>query len=267
MAAIDKIYLSTYDQYIQFRNWLIEQPKLKDKYGKEVSLMKYFFDYCDKKYWFDENGKDVTHPVYSAPYYVDAYIIRNCPLDFVQEELMLNYGHWSQERIHRFYEDIKNWDVSKGECPYWAKLEDFIFNEDGTMSIKGLKKSSYEEILDGELYTLPYRTNVEYGTHFRLTKSPSGKKTIPFERPLKGMWWVSVENADNKYDFMWYNDATNTWDFTDEFVSLGWSSSAVCVKTITKKKKKIRKWKLPIGTKVYVTGRYVGEAYEFIVTK
>ena len=267
MAAIDKIYVNSYDEYVQFRDWLKAQPKLRDKYGKEISLMAYFFDYWDKDSWFDENGENVTHPVYSAPYYVDAYIIRNCPIEGVQKDLMLNYGYWSQERIHEFYEDIKNWDSSNGPCPYWAKLEDFIFNEDGTMSIKGLEKSSYEEILDGELYALPYRTGLEYGSHFRLIKSPNGKKTIPFERPLKGMWWVTVENVNDKYDSMWYNDYTDTWDFMEEFVISKWTSNTAYVKTITGLKRKIRKWKLPVGAKVCVSGSYVDEKYEFVVTK
>lgn len=267
MAAIDKIYLTSYDEYIQFRDWLKLQPKLRDKYGKEISLMAYFFDYWDKECWFNENGKNVSHPVYSAPYYVDAYIIRNCPFDFVQKDLMINYGYWSQERIRDFYESVKNYDLDKDGAPYWAKLEDFIFNEDGTMSIKRLEKSSYEEILDGELYTLPYRTNVEYGTHFRLTKSPNGKKTIPFKRPLKGMWWITVESTNDKYDFMWYNEYTDTWDFMDEFVVGGSHSNTAYVKTITALARKIRKWKFPIGTKVMATGMYVGEEYEFIVTK
>jgi hypothetical protein len=135
------------------------------------------------------------------------------------------------------------------------------------MTIKGLEKSSYEEIIDGDLYTLPYRTNVEYGTHFRLTKSPNGRKTIPFERPLRGNWWVHVENANNKYDFMWYNKDTDTWDFGDEFVISKWKSDTAYVKTITALKRKIRKWRLPIGTKVIATGRYVSEEYEFVVTK
>lgn len=267
MAAIDKIYVNSYDEYIQFRDWLKAQPKLKDKYGKKVSLMSYFFDYWTKDTWTDKDGNNITHPVYSTTYYIDAYIIRNCPFDFVKKELMIKYGYWSQKRIRDFYEDTKNWDSSKGPCPYWIKLEDFIFNEDGTMTIKGLKKSSYEKILDGELYTLPYRTNVEYGTHFRLIKSPNGKKTIPFEKPLKGTWFVSLENTNDKYDFLEYNEDTNTWDFIDEFVSSKWSSNTAHVKTITALKRKIRKWKLPIGTKVIATGMYVGEEYVFIVTK
>lgn len=66
---------------------------------------------------------------------------------------------------------------------------------------------------------------------------------------------------------MWHSEDTNTWDFMDEFVISNWTSNTAHVKTITALKRKIRKWKLPIGTKVCVIGRYVGEKYEFIVTK
>lgn len=262
MAAIDKIYLKK-DDYLAFKEWCKNQPSFHDKYGKEARVTDYLW-HIDNESWKDDNK---SRPVMMAPYYVDAYIIRNCPIEGVQKELQLNYGYWSQERIREYYEDVKNYDPDKDGAPYWAKLEDFIFNEDGTMSIKGLEKSSYEEILDGELYTLPYRSNVEYGTHFKLVKSPNGKRTIPFERPLKGTWWVNVENSDNKYDSMWYNKDTDTWDFGDEYVISKWKSNTTYAKTITGLKRKIRKWKLPVGTKVRVSGRYVGENYEFIVTK
>lgn len=66
---------------------------------------------------------------------------------------------------------------------------------------------------------------------------------------------------------MWYNKDTDTWDFMDEFVISKWKSNTTYAKTITGLKRKIRKWKLPIGSKVRVSGRYVGENYEFIITK
>lgn len=262
MAAIDKIYLKKCD-YLAFKEWCKNQPPLHDKYGKEVRVTDYLWSIDDES-WKDDNE---YRPVMSAPYYVDAYIIRNCPIEGVQKELQLNYGYWSQERIREFYESVKNYDPDKDGSPYWAKLEDFIFNEDGTMTIKGLEKSSYEEILDGELYSLPYRTGLEYGSHFKLIKSPNGKRTIPFNRPLKGEWWVTVENTNDKYDSMWYTEGTDTWDFMDEFVIGCGISNIAYVKTITALKRKIRKWKLPIGTKVMATGRYVGEEYEFVVKK
>ncbi len=79
------------------------------------------------------------------------------------------------------------------------------------------------------------------------------------------MWWITVENVDNKYDFMWYSN--DTWNFMDEFVISKQTSNTAYVKTITALKRKIRKWKLPIGTIVRAISRYVDEEYEFIVTK
>lgn len=104
MAAIDKIYVSSYEQYKEFEKWLLEQPKLKDKYGEEVSIYEYFFDWWDDPAFWTRN----EHPIFMAPTYVDAYIIRNCPLDYIQRELMLMYGHKTQEDINEMYNTVIN---------------------------------------------------------------------------------------------------------------------------------------------------------------
>ena len=39
MAAIDKIYVDSFEKYKLFKDWCMTQPKLKDKYGKETSLL------------------------------------------------------------------------------------------------------------------------------------------------------------------------------------------------------------------------------------
>lgn len=249
MAAIDKIYVDNYDQYLQFKQWCEEQPLLVDKYGKKVSITTYLYDW-DKPF---ENSASV----FNAPYYVDAYVIRNCPFDFIQEQLMLNYGHWSQERIKQYYEDVKNGFQG------WAKLEDFITLPDGTMTIQGLDETDpYTDIKNNKLYTSPKRKDYEYGKHFRCTKHPQ----ILYNTPIKGNWYVTVETP-KEYDFIWYHKDTNTWDFYDEFVVFDWSSSAAYIKTIKALKRLILKWKFPIGTKVLATGRYTNEEYEFVVTK
>lgn len=85
MAAIDKIYVNTVEQYNQFRDWCSKQPLIKDKYGVEVSLLDYVRQY-------DNLTEDACRCVSCLPYYLDAYLIRNCPLDFIQKELQLNYG-------------------------------------------------------------------------------------------------------------------------------------------------------------------------------
>lgn len=265
MAAIDKLYI-TWVTYCKFKEWCEKQPPLYDKYGKKTYLKDWLWDYNEKNF-INKNGEYSVLPVMSNPYYIDAYIIRNCPIEEIQEELMLNYGYWSQKMIREYYENIKNWQ-GESKYPYWAKLEDFIFNPDGTITLKGLEKSSYEMIKDNELYTLPYRENVEYGKHFKMTSSPNGKKnSVPYNRPSEGVWHITVENANNSYDVMDYNKSTRTWDFCDEFVITQWSSSIAYSKTIKAVKRKIRKWNLPIDTKVIVFGYFINEKYEFIIKK
>lgn len=260
MAAIDKIYVKTWEEYSQFRDWCKAQPKLKDKYGKEESITAYLYKHC-RENW----NTDCEKPIFMAPYYVDAYVIRNCPLDFIQKELMVNYGHWSQERIKDFYNDVINLS-SDGEYPYWAKKEDFIFNEDGTVELKGLEESDYSKILKGELYATPY-TSKKYviGKHFKCTKHPKYK----FNKPFKcGSWFIDIETPDNmEIGWMWYHPNTNTWDFYDEYVISKWSSSTTYVKTIKALMRHMRKWNLPVGTKVKATGRYRFDDYEFIIKK
>lgn len=246
MAAIDKIYLKDYDKYTEFKTWCGSQPKLKDKYGKEVSISDYLFP-IKKEEWKDNS------PVSLFPYYVEAYIIRNCPIEDVQKELMRNWGHWTQEDIKDYYKEVCSWN-GEGAYPYWARKEDFILHEDGTMTIDGLDKSEYSRILEGELHAKPC-VDYEVGKHFKLPKHLKN-------RPSSGKWYIKIEVAD---DLMIYHEGTNTFDFRCEFVSHGGIQSYECVaKTIGTLKRKIRKWKLPVGAIVLATSRT--ENYKFKIT-
>lgn len=253
MAAIDKIYIKNYDQYLEFKNWCKQQPSFTDKYGNVCTLM----DFLWKK---DESFKG--GPIMNNPYYVDAILIRTCPFDYIQEELMLSYGHWSQKHIREYYEKVINWDISKGECPFWAKPEDFITLENGTMTIKGLEESDYERIKKGELFNSP-KIDYEYGKHFKCVKHPHIKVNRAFKCKC---FWVSVKVPES---FMvWYSRKFNTWHLSQEFVFSGDTSShCVRYKTIKAIKRMILKWKLPIGAKVTVEGRYFYDTYEFVITK
>lgn len=252
MAAIDKIY-GNREQYLEFKEWCEKQPPITDKYGKTVSLMRYVYKHSDN--W---NGG----VIFCGPYYLDAYLIRNCPLDYIQEELMVNYGHWSQDKINNAYDCVMNrTDKNKGFYT-WLTEDDFKV-VDGVITMPNLEKSDYEKIKDGELYTAPY-TNMKYevGKHFRYTIHPRYK----YNKPLKGCWFVSVIPPSD-LGYMWYHDNHNSWDFCDEFVVCEWSSSSSFCKTIKALKRLMLKWKLPVGTTVRATGRYVSEVYEFVITK
>ena len=255
MAAIDKIYVNTWEEYVQFKEWCEQQPSLLDKYGKSIKISNYLITGWNKENW-------KCHPIFSAPCYIDAYIIRNCPFDFIQEELMINYGHWNQERIKSFYEDVKNWNSEK-ECPYWAKLEDFITLEDGTMTIKGLEESDYSKIKKGELYNSPF-TSYKYtiGKHFKCIKHPPHMYNTPYGCKS---WFIDIITPDG-LPYMWYHEEYNSWDFADEFVYSDGCSTAFC-NTIKALERLMIKWKLPVGTKVRAIGRYVDDNYKFIIRK
>lgn len=279
MAAIDKIYLTSFDTFVEFKNWCEAQPLITDKYGKEERISDYLFmQWYDPKYWKDNK----EHPVMNAPIYIDAYIIRNCPIEEVQRELQLNYGYWSQERIKSFYEDVKNWDPAKGKCPYWATLDDFNINEDGSIiTFKNPKKSDYEMIKDSELYASPACDKYECGKHFKIVKIPTlykGHKCnypIPYKKHTPS-WFVDVKLPDyveEKY-MSWSSHSAakfpvGTWDFIFEYVNSydGWSSSTTNCKSIRSLTRRINKWNLPVGTIITVTGRYIDEKYEIIVKK
>jgi hypothetical protein len=206
MAAIDKMYLRKWEDYVEFKKWCEAQPPLTDKYGKKERITEYLYEY-DEPFTREM-------PVFMAPCYVDAYVIRNCPLEEMQKELKLHYGQ------------------------------------------------SYDEIKAGKLYNKPTTNEMPIfiGYHCTMTKWP-GKK---YNRPIIGDLQVEIDVPDD-LPYMWYNNSTDTWDFCDEYVISEWVSSVAYVRTIKTLKRKIRKWKLPAGTKVRAYGRYVGEDWEFIV--
>ena len=255
MAAIDKIYVDSFEKYKLFKDWCMTQPKLKDKYGKETSLIDYVFKYTE---WTD----GAVLPVCNNPYYIDAYLIRNCPFDFIQKELMLSYGKWSQDDIKEAHDIVMKRGGEKCESGvyHWLSKEDFSI-VDGKISLN--KESDYDLIKAGKLYATP-QTNKKYkvGKSFKIVKCPKQQ----YNRPYKcKRWFVDVE-VPEELGYVWYHSNTNTWDFSEEFVIDEWNSS-MCIefKTIKAIKRAILKWKLPVGAIVTCTGRYVEDTYEFKV--
>ena len=256
MAAINKIYIDSFEKYKLFKDWCMTQPKLKDKYEKETSLIDYVFKYTEE--W----PEGAVIPVCNNPYYIDAYLIRNCPFDFIQKELMVSYGKWSQDDIKEAYDIVMKRGGGKYEFDayHWLSKEDFSII-DGKISLN--KESDYDLIKEGKLYATP-QTNKKYevGKSFKIVKCPKQQ----YNRPYKcKRWFVDVE-VPEELGYVWYHSNTNTWDFSEEFVIDEWNSS-MCIefKTIKAIKRAILKWKLPVGTIVTCTGRYVEDTYEFKV--
>ena len=186
MAAIDKIYVNRFEDYLLFKEWCKEQPKIKDKYGNECSILDYLYQWESFK---DDKG----YPILNAPYYIDAYIIRNCPFDFIQDELKLNYGYRTQEWIDKAYNAVMNRNDENKDFYTWLKPDDFKI-VDGVVTIPNEPISDYELIKKGELYATPY-TQKKYiiGKHIKYIKHPPIKYNTPFGFKF---WWVEVNPPD-----------------------------------------------------------------------
>lgn len=229
MAAIDKIYVDSFEKYKLFKDWCMTQPKIKDKYGKETSLINYVFNYTE---WKD----GAILPVCNNPYYIDAYLIRNCPFDFIQKELMLNYGKWDQDMIDDFSVVDGKICLNQGE-------------------------TDYDRIKEGKLYSNPFTSRkYEIGKTFKIIQHPQRHYNRPFK--LK-RWFINIDTPEG-LGYLWYHSNTNTWDFLEEFI-IDDVSSSYCTKykTIKAIKRAILKWELPVGTIVTCTGRYIEDTYKF----
>lgn len=251
MAAIDKIYVYTKEEYLVFKEWCEQQPTLKDKYGTEVSLTHYLINWLE---WYEG-----PRPVFNAPYYIDAYLIRNCPFEFIQIELKWNYGYRSQEWINEAYNTVMNRTEENKNFFSWLSPDDFKV-VDGVVTMPNEPISDYELIKEGKLYATPY-TQKEYtiGKKIRCILHPHRFYNRAFNFKY---WRVDV---DVPGDVVWYHPKYNTWDFTGEFVCADFSSICWKYKTIKAIKRAILKWKLPVGTIVTCTGRYIDDTYKFIV--
>lgn len=284
MAAIDKLYVNTIEEYKLFKNWCEAQPPIIDKYGVPVKITSFMYDYDD------DFVPTRDFPVFNAPYYVDAYVIRNCPYNFIQKELMLRYGYETEDDIREKYNYVINRtkeekemiDNAAGSYPkkpipyWWMTVDDFIVNGD-SIDLKNKEKSEYEAILDNEIYTVPttnYKINV--GHHVKILSYPiDGKRNHPYKSKC---WDVTYINTPKDCPSVWnhthkcgkyYTYKYGTFDYGDEFVHYD-SATTGFVKwpnTIKALIRMLRKINLPVGTIVEVQGAYVGDEYKLLITK
>lgn len=93
MAAIDKIYINSIEQYRDYKKWCNSISYQKDSIGNLWHPIE--FMYCNSdtecELWIN-NAKTKDAPLCNNPVYVDVFLIRNCPLEFIQNRLKEQYG-------------------------------------------------------------------------------------------------------------------------------------------------------------------------------
>ena len=115
MAGIDKTYIHSYEQYKEVYDWCK---------GKEVTLKNgvtfkpvdflykiteeefnrwknEYVERCSTDFSREDLEKHYEYPLWNTPTYFDIWLIRNCPITFIQDRLKVQYGEE--------YEQIKNY--------------------------------------------------------------------------------------------------------------------------------------------------------------
>lgn len=85
MAGIDKTYTDNYQEYREFKDWADDQVITFFNGHKEC-----IGDWVYSLEEGDFTGLEI--PIMNTPTWVDAYLIQNCPFEFVQDRMRGVYG-------------------------------------------------------------------------------------------------------------------------------------------------------------------------------
>ena len=255
MAAIDKFYLKNWDKYTQLKDFFESCRTVTDDYGNKITPISYLYKYTKTEFdeivlfqierytkqyedgtianwvkegWYSQERYDNFNPAEEVSVCVmntytvfDVWLIRNCPLDFIQSQLKDKYsGGWSK-----------------------AAFTDY--NDDDL----------YEQILNKtSIYDTYQRNGV--GKNLKMSKCKIKKDTYH----IKKVWFTfDLESLDNEY--WSYLDDEDYWCCEKELKATnGWTSSHAHVNKDMSWKaiyRKLRKWNLPVGMQVNITRWFI----------
>lgn len=259
MAGIDKTYVNNWSDFSAIRDWALSVGTVTDDFGNKIKPINYFYypDLTEDEFYdaqakrhaevikrynehpeeysyytetygdkFDEflnnpeNWFDVI--IWNTPTYFDIWLIRNCPLEVIQNRLKQQYGHgWSKEAFT---------DHEYDECSY-----DSILN----------KTSVYDKYVRNGL-----------GKDVKFTYL-SDKKWA--NQDDKTHWWIDVM-SDGDGDYWSYDEAINYWyPDSEQHAAVGNWISSTCSKysgkmTPRKIYRILKNWNLPAGVLVRFSG-------------
>lgn len=92
MAAIDKIYITSIEQYREYKKWCDSIPYQRDSIGNLWHPSEFMYETRAEQDYINgfSNSKEI--PLCNNPDYVDVFLIRNCPIEFIQNRLKEQYG-------------------------------------------------------------------------------------------------------------------------------------------------------------------------------
>ena len=128
MAGIDKTYVTCLEDYVEVKDWASSVGTVTDDFGNTFSPLDWMAEYEETEFnesiksqrnWWIDFYEDPTHlqkakeslgqdwefkseevgelVLWNTPTYFDIWLIRNCPIDFIQKRLQFQYSDSYEE--------------------------------------------------------------------------------------------------------------------------------------------------------------------------
>jgi hypothetical protein len=233
MAGIDKTYVKSLKEWREIEDWAKDKVIVSDYADEYVFLIEYIPEYTDEEIekWIQQAGEV---PIWNTGTFVDVWLMKNCPLEIIQNRLKEQYG---EEYIKEVLEGRSEFDLYKRN---------------------GLGKKFHYTVLKKPTFRKHYNF---------WTKAGNGK-WLHFKNS-KAFWMVSVTTNDDLY--WWYDELHDRWYNDKELIYSAHSSSAyhfkgnMGIKTLERLAKK---WNLPAGAKITAESmKFTDEDYEIRIRK
>lgn len=113
MAAIDKTYTSSWEDYQLLVEWC-KGKSFTLKNGDVIKPSNYIYEWERESF---DGEREL--PIWNTPTYLDIWLIRNCPLEFIQDRLKEQYGGgWSKEAFSNHNDDDMYHQILNHTSPY-----------------------------------------------------------------------------------------------------------------------------------------------------
>ena len=247
MAYIDKTYFSTYEQWKQVRDWC--DDKIVEFSKTQIYHVKYYLNYIDltevefdsykeefvKSYCKNYNTtreealNNFSMVLWNTPVWLDIWLIRNCPIDFIQDRLKYQYG--------KDYELIKQ----------YRSIYD-------TYKRNGLGKHFHYKVI----------CKPNWHPRFNITIRTTFDTIVPFKEKKHSLWFVRVKDKDDDV-YWWYDTRYDYWTNTLEAKPYDSDTMILRKKNLNIHSiiRLLKKWDLPANSRVIIENRYFN--YQWII--
>jgi hypothetical protein len=87
VAGIDKTYVTCWEDYVEVKDWALQVGVVRDDFGNIFSPIDWLPEYEETNF---TGRRELV--LWNTPTYFDVWLIRYCPIDFIQGRLKQQYG-------------------------------------------------------------------------------------------------------------------------------------------------------------------------------